>query len=673
MLRTFFRRCVAGLRDFWWASKQADHPHAERRPRGRRLALEYLEDRDLLANYIWYGGVDTNWSTAANFRNDAGVQYQVPPRPEDTVIFDNRAGQNTASVVNQNFTITRLEISHTWEGDLFIPGAATLTITTSGLFAGGGTFGGNGNLILRGGTYSYRGGIMDGTGTTTVEATGILNIEGGSGPWINARTVNNAGTIGWSSINLTLSSGATINNSGTFTINSGETTIRMTGDGTVSNTGTVTKEGTGTASIEIPFNHQPTDFETKRVTINAGLLLLRGGGSSSGQYRLANNTQLHFLNGPQDEEREYTWAQEAPPMFRFVDLPGSEKVVLNSNVFLPYLSTAEVSVIFDFNGGEITGLGDITFNRDLTWRRGTRTGGTTTLDTLATAWLFGGLRTLDGGLFVNNGIVNQTGTFYMENSAIFENRGTFDIQDDSSILTSEGQPRFENYGTLQKSAGTGISEIQVQIDHMTGSRFLPLSGTLRTSGLGMSGGQVQLQGGNLIVDGNFTQGAGTTEVGSGLLTVNGQFLVNGGTVSVAGGAIEASEGMEIAQGATLFGHGSITTPLLVNRGTIDIAGLGGYSVGTLYVYGNYQQTASGLLIIDLAANGTCDTLAIAGGGQAGGTLQARWLDGPPQGSTTYQVVAVLWAIPPVDPFSVDLPPGVTVQPLPTGINLIFTP
>ncbi|MCI0461892.1 MAG: hypothetical protein L0Z62_33490, partial [Gemmataceae bacterium] len=312
------------------------------------------------------------------------------------------------------------------------------------------------------------------------------------------------------------------------------------------------------------------------------------------------------------------------------------------------------------------------------------------------------------------------------------NYGIFDIRSNHSIVFNPGgEPlAFYNYGTLKKTDGGGVSTIDMALFNSgtfqqqsgrinftypftqaaPGQAFLngnvigaPLfvfeggsvsldGGTIEASlgvqvaaGASVSGGGTIIgnvttagqwtvgSGTTLNISENYTQTAGTTQVGSGTLTVNGQLLVNGGSVSLAGGAIASSAGMEIAAGATLLGFGSITTPQLVNSGTIDIAGLGGYGVATLYVYGNYQQTASGLLIIDLAADGTCDTLAIEGGGQAGGTLRARWLDGPPQGSTTYQVVAVLWAIPPVDPFFLDLPPGVTAQPLPTGINLIYTP
>ena len=93
--------------------------------------------------------------------------------------------------------------------------------------------------------------------------------------------------------------------------------------------------------------------------------------------------------------------------------------------------------------------------------------------------------------------------------------------------------------------------------------------------------------GTVIVDGSDSQwtNTGSLEVGP----------AGSGLVDVSDGGINvADDGTTIGPNGILTGNATITTPILINNGTVVPAGPGG-TPGTLTLNGNYQQGPSGVL------------------------------------------------------------------------------
>jgi hypothetical protein len=130
--------------------------------------------------------------------------------------------------------------------------------------------------------------------------------------------------------------------------------------------------------------------------------------------------------------------------------------------------------------------------------------------------------------------------------------------------------------------------------------------------------------------------------GSSVLTIDGTMDI--GNPSGGGGA----GGAVVVSNATINGTGTIKVNMngsLTGVGTINLCGgcrvdqggqiSPGLSPGLLTINGNYNQLASGVLIIEVAglAPGQFDVLAVNGDVTLGGTLEIRFLDGflPRQG------------------------------------------
>src|SRR5262249_11845667 len=143
---------------------------------------------------------------------------------------------------------------------------------------------------------------------------------------------------------------------------------------------------------------------------------------------------------------------------------------------------------------------------------------------------------------------------------------------------------FNNYGTLTKTAGAGMT-----------SFGLPFSNS----------GTVEIQSGNLSFAGDFTQTDGSTSL-------------NGHTLSVPGTAD--------IQGGRLSGPGTIRGNLK-NAGRIDPGGQDG-TPGLLMITGDFTQTADGTLDINLAGDAPqYDQLSISGKATLAGGLNVDLLDG----------------------------------------------
>lgn len=142
-------------------------------------------------------------------------------------------------------------------------------------------------------------------------------------------------------------------------------------------------------------------------------------------------------------------------------------------------------------------------------------------------------------------------------------------------------------------------------------------------------GTFDLQGAyDSAIDGKLT-GAATGVLyksGVGTLTINGDASGFSGTTDIGGGRVKMGAGgllggnIEIRSGAVLGGTGRVGT-IFANRGMVEP----GNSIGTLTVAGNYTQSASGGLTIEVASTTANDVLAVSGVADLDGLLKTVWL------------------------------------------------
>ena len=240
------------------------------------------------------------------------------------------------------------------------------------------------------------------------------------------------------------------------------------------------------------------------------------------------------------------------------------------------------STAIDFNqsGGVLTGA-DLTVTDELDWQRGTQTGpGTTHIPVDAILNLMDSPE-MDGRHFVVDGTANLSGSaLFMDDGAIFDDNGTFNIQGDQGILTNIGvTPTFNisTGGVLEKNGGGQDSEIAVNLNSQ-GTIFLD------TGRLTLDGPQVVLDGPTaaaavteLVINSpSFTLGSslaasitgdGAITFAGGSATIQGAYLV-GGLTTLAGGTLTLQHGVGVTNfdqsGGTVSGPGDLTVNGIFN-------------------------------------------------------------------------------------------------------------
>jgi hypothetical protein len=144
----------------------------------------------------------------------------------------------------------------------------------------------------------------------------------------------------------------------------------------------------------------------------------------------------------------------------------------------------------------------------------------------------------------------------MKNNANINNYGTFDIQTWWSILDDGEAGNFNNFGTLQKTAGGGQAKTRPNYVHEAGAHINITDGQLllqnSAGGVHFPSGTINLAPGTkLSFATGFEQDGGTATVASGAtLDVAGAFSFNGGTIDVNGGTL-LGEGDFDQSGGTL--------------------------------------------------------------------------------------------------------------------------
>ena len=206
-------------------------------------------------------------------------------------------------------------------------------------------------------------------------------------------------------------------------------------------------------------------------------------------------------------------------------------------------------------------------------------------------------------------------------------------------------------GTLNITAGGMVSNFNANIganSNSHGTATVDGAGSVWTNNsvlaVGSSGnGALTITAGGVVTSfhGRIARSAGSTGTvlidgpgsrwnASGAFTMGlhvGLFLVPTATLEVRnGGVLSAASGMTIGQFGVVRGDGTIVANV-TNSGYIAPGNSTGASTGTLYINGNFQQSVSGRLQIELAA-ASFDKLAVTGEITLDNTLF-----GPPMGGT----------------------------------------
>src|SRR5260221_633975 len=182
---------------------------------------------------------------------------------------------------------------------------------------------------------------------------------------------------------------------------------------------------------------------------------------------------------------------------------------------------------------------------------------------------------------------------------------------------TNGSGRFDISGLT--GLGMGIGSIEGSGNYFLGSKTLTVGGnnlSTAVSGIIQDGGINGGTGGSLTKVGTRTLTLTGANTYTGTTTVNGGSLIVDGTVESAQTLVNAS--------GLLGGRGFLGGNLL-NSGIVSP----GDSPGTLHVSGNYNQSPTGTLRIEVAGTtqGQFDLLAIGGHASLGGTLQLIPLNG----------------------------------------------
>ena len=351
------------------------------------------------------------------------------------------------------------------------------------------------------------------------------------------------------------------------------------------------------------------------MRITAGTLGLNGGGTNSGLLEVASGATLSLSTAPFALTSSGTLRGAGQMSFgslssgSFVvegvyDIGGGTSVsgattfppgvtlqnlgsLLNvSNGTLTLNSGEPVSLpALRLSGGALTGSDSITTTGMLTWTGGTLSGSGQTV--AAGGLLINGSVTLDGRTLENGGAATWTGGHIaLNNGAVLHNRvgASFTAQNIGyNINASSGAlGHFINAGSLVKE-GASTNTIFARVTNS---------------------GDVRITAGTLGLNGGYTQ--------------------TGGSTVLNGGALSSNSALRI-QGGKLTGIGTVAAGV-INGGVVEP----GNGVGSLTISGNYEQTGSGSLRVQiggLTPETEFDRLTVTGAATLTGTLAISLTNG----------------------------------------------
>jgi hypothetical protein len=513
----------------------------------------------------------------------------------------------------------------------FTPGSVTIDGTTNDSaivnFGGsadvqdfdftGGTVTGSGVLVVEH-ELTWTGGVMSGPGVTVSNGTlrlsnvsaftptvldGRCLVNGGSGAFTGTRAV----TLRDSAV-LDNLAGATFLLAGTGTLDAPGAGGSFTGpSGALRNEGDLRKTSGGTSAVTAVFDNAGS------AEVQAGTLNLAGGGDGTGSMSVSVGAILQFsgffvynLHASSSVDGAGTVQFTAPSLIGTNNATVAGSYTVASTVIsagsINFASDVAVSEL-TLSGGALTGAGDLTVTNLLNWTGGAMSGPGRTIITNSMKAGGGNGKALTGRTLRNAGTVfwSSTGGLAINNGAVLDNApgATFSLQAATAITqggSADVPGTFVNEGTLRKQS-LGTTTIAIPF---------------------FTGGTVEVQSGTLSFPGTYTQTAGITRLSGGTLSAGGGVNLEGGTLSGTGAV-----------------NGNVT-----NSGLVSPGGAG--AAGTLTIDGDYTQTGTGVLLIDLGGLGAgtdYDQLVVSGRATLGGTLLVKLIGGfQPQAGDAFAIV-----------------------------------
>ncbi len=245
-----------------------------------------------------------------------------------------------------------------------------------------------------------------------------------------------------------------------------------------------------------------------------------------------------------------------------------------------------------------------------------------------------------GGFILNQGLFRKSagGVTLIEAGVSFLNEGTVEV--DKGTLDLEGT--FINFDTASQSLSEGTFVLQGVLEFpnaaiVTNAAAIVLDGpnaaitddagndALVYLSTNAARASLTLQNGaNVLTNGSFAN-AGTILVGqdSTFLT-GGDYTQDGGSTALANGSLAA--GTVAIENGVLSGAGTIYADVM-NAGELDVGGAG--AAGILNIVGDFTQTASGVLSLELGSpdpGSGYDQLNISGNASLDGILNVTLLD-----------------------------------------------
>jgi hypothetical protein len=585
------------------------------------------------ADLTWVGG-SGNWNVAANW-NPA----QIPGAADNAFITTN--GTYTVTVPqNTPTTVATLTVGGASGTQILAIDKTTLTLNGPSLInanghldflAAGSTLAGAGNLTVNG-TLNWANGAMSGAGTTTIGSGGVLAI--GSGGETLGRTLSNGGVGTWAGGNLTMSAGVAFNNlaGGTFDITADG---RLSGGATtpINNSG-LFRQTAGSAStiVTAPFNNSGT------LQVLTNILSLNLGGTHTGTFSNAPSAALNLGGGNHvlaagslvaaDSAVNLSGAATLTASGTFgagsaltlisgiatltatCDVTAVTLGINGANCVVNYNSAGTVLAV-NLTQGTLGGTSPVTVTGPLIL------GGGTVTNSLVTAnggLTISGNTTLNGTRLINpTNALWSAGSITGANGAAITNMlgATFINSFDGNVATGAGAtPFFVNAGLFQKTNGTAVAgATSIDFQFINTGTVEVQTNTLRYAVNQQTAGLTLLDGGGLAAQAQPIRVLGGSLVGTGLVTV-------ANTINV------------------------------VNSAAISP----GLPLGELDISGDYQQTSSGALNIELGgySPGTeFDLVTVTAGGAGGiatlgGTLNVTLTNGfsPTNGATFTFLTAV---------------------------------
>ncbi|HXU77772.1 MAG TPA: hypothetical protein VN794_14455, partial [Methylomirabilota bacterium] len=577
------------------------------------------------ADLVWIGG-SGDWNAGGNW--STGL---VPTAADNTFITN--AGSYTVTVPEgTTATAGTLTVGGTSGTQTLAIDRATFTLNGNGLVNTNGhldllvsqsVLTGAGNLAVNG-TLNWVNGTLSGTGTAAIGSGGVMAI--GSAGVTLSRNLNNSGIVAWSGGNLTVSAGFAFNNlaAGVFDITA-DGHLNGQASTPINNAG-LFRQAAGTVGtiVTAPFNNSGVlvvlaatlnlnlgGTHTGTFTNVLGTTLTLGGGShvlgansfvtGAGTLNVSGGATTLAANGTFDAGSTLT-ASAGSVSLAAGCLVSAATVNVAGGV-LNYNSASSVASL-SVSSGTLGGTSPVTVTGLLTLSGGTVTNALVTAN--GGIAINGGV-TLSGGKLVNSGTaIWSAGNFTGANGAVFSNlfgANFINIFDGNAPSGAGATPIFINAGVFAKTNGTaalGTTSIDFQFVN-TGTVEVQTN-TLRYGINQQIAGLTLLDGGSLAAQAQPLQLLGGSLVGSGPITVaNAQNVINSAVVSP------------------------------------------GLPLGELDISGNYQQTASGAVNIDLGGYtpGTeFDRITVTAGGAGGvatlgGTLNVTLINGfsPTNGAT----------------------------------------